>query len=384
MKIILKKIGGVKVKDYMSFELKSFLSKRKTVLLIATLLGGAIWLFTAIHFQNLGDHEGEMYDELNETRLSLRSIETYYREDPENETLSDNIFQQQSLTASMYNGILFEEANWLYESGEELGELRLSFAELNQEELPSALFPPVHESKRQVAEYSRLQETNHDVLIDSRNTSDYLRLLMQYFGVFAFLFLTVFASDIGVEDFNHKTMVQGYPVPPISRMLTQVGIYLGSILAGSLFVLLLAGIFVSFFWGMSDVTYPMGIYSFGAYQAIPVWQGIIWFVLYYAFLALHIIVLSLLLNHLFKNVYATLVIMIFLYGISFLFPDLSATLAWTPLPYYQMTSVFQGGIAESGHAFAHLQSGIHILAIYSIITLVIMITIERRRAVNIK
>jgi len=371
------------VKDYMSFELKYFLSKRKTVLLIATLLGGAIWLFAAIHFQNLGDHEGEMYDELNETRLSLRSIETYYREDPENETLSDNILEQQSLTASMYNGILFEEASWLYESGEELGELRLEFAELNQEALPSTLFPPVHESKRQVAEYSRLQETNHDVLIDSRNTSDYLRLLMQYFGVFAFLFLTIFASDIGVEDFNHKTMVQGYPVPPISRMLTQVGIYLGSILTGSLFVLLLAGSFVSLIWGVSDVTYPMGIYSFGAYQAIPVWQSIIWFVLYYAFLTLHIIVLSLLLNHLFKNIYATLVIMIFLYGISFLFPDLSAALAWTPLPYYQMTSVFQGAIAESGRAFAHLQSGILILAIYSIIILVIMTTIERRRAVNI-
>lgn len=373
------------MKDYMSFELKAFFSKRKTLLLIVTLLVGAFLLFAAIHFQNLGDHEGEMYDELNETRLTLRSVENYYREDSDDITLADNVYQQQSLTATMYNGILFENSDWLYESGEDLGNLRLEFAALNEDdELPDTLFPPIHESKRQVVEYSALQEANADVLIDSRNTSDYLRLMMQYFGVFAFLFLAVFASDIGIEDFNHQTMVQGYPVHPVSKMLTQVGVYLGSILAGSLFVLLIAIIFVSLFWGMSDLTYPMGIYSFGGYQAMPVWQGLLWFFLYYAFLAFHIIILSLLFNRLFKNKYATLVSLVFIYGLSFLFPNVSASLAWTPLPYYQMTAILEGAIAERGYSFAHLQRGLFILAFYAIAVLIIMTISERRKALKYK
>jgi len=366
------------LRDYILFELKGFVKKRKTLYLILVLLGGAFLLFGAIQFQDLGNHEAQMYDELNQTRLALRSVETYYTEDSDEETLSDNIYRQQSLAATMYNGILFEDTQWLSESGQELAELRIEFSELNEnEDLPPSLFPPLHESKRQIAEYGALNQSNHPVQVDSRNTSSYLRLLMQYFGLFAFIFLVVFASDIGIEDFRHQSMVDGYPIHPVARIFTQISIYFTSILTGSLFVLLIAILFVSLFWRMTDLTYPMAIFSFGEFQAIPVWEGLLWFILYYAFLTLHIIALSLLLNHLFKNMYATIVGLVFLYSLPLLFPNLFSTLTWTPLPYYQMTPILKGAIAEQSPFFADVQSAVFILLLYTILTLLFLVFFKR-------
>lgn len=351
---------------YFVFEAKAFLFQKKILGLFALWFLIGFGLLGQILFLDYGNHEATLYNELNDTRVVLRSVETYYRESETEVTLADNLFEQQGLVAMKYNGIKFSESDWFYESGIELAQLRLAAEDYSDDKVPSTLFPSRDVSKRQLVEYGAMRDAGLPIRLDSQNVYDYSLKLLSIYGSVAFLFTLLLSSDVGLRDLAHPTLVKGYPMQVNTRQLIQTGIIA---FGGTIGLLVLTGTtfaLTQMLWPINDWLRPIGYYAQMDYLAVPLIQYVLQFALYLLVLMMHTTLFSFLMNQVFKNQYVTIMIGGLLYAAGFLLSSNLAWVRWLPLPYYHIDQVFTGFLAEQVHPQIHSLQGIFILLIWGI------------------
>lgn len=357
------------MKTYFLFEGKAFLFQKKILGILTTWFLISLVLLGKIVFLNAGNHEEELYNELNDTRVVLRSVETYYRESEAEVTLADNLFAQQSLIATKYNGILFDTPEWFYDAGIELAQLRLDANEYPVDKVPSTLFPPPNQSQRELVEYQAREAADLPVRKDSQNLYDYTTKLLAIYGILAFLFTLFLSSDIGLRDFDHPSLIKSYPIQRNTRLFIQTGIHA---LSGSLALFLLtvfSFIIVQVLWGTSDWLWPIAYYVQFEYKTIPLIQYLFVFLSYLFLLMTHTSLLNYLMNQLFKNQYVSLMIGSLLYGMGWIISAEQSWVRWFPIPYYHVDKVLTGFLAEEVHLGIDISRGILTLLIWGIIFL---------------
>lgn len=365
------------MKEYLLFEAKAFLFQKKVLGILVLWFLISLGLLGQIVFLDEGNHEEELYNELNDTRLVLRSVENYYRESDSEVTLADNLYDQQSLIASKYNGILFDQPNWFYEDGIDLANLRLEAEDYPDEKVPSSLFPRRDISEREKMEYQARSEEELPIRKNSKNFYDYSVKLLSLYGGFAFLFALILSSDVGLRDLAHPSLVKNYPMKRNTRLFIQTGTHA---LGGSLSLFLLSGIsffIAQFLWGSSDWLWPVAYYSKLTYQTVPLIQYVFLFSAFLFLLMIHTSLFSYLMNHLFENQYVTLMIGAILYAIGFILPSTGSWISWTPLPYYHLDKVLTGFFAETVQADIYLGRGLLSLLIWGMIFLFISLQFIR-------
>ncbi len=357
------------MKTYLLFEVKAFLFQKKILGILTTWFLISLVLLGQIVFLNAGNHEEEIYNELNDTRVVLRSVETYYRESETEVTLADNLFAQQSLIATKYNGILFDTPEWFYSAGIELAQLRLDANEYPEEKIPSSLFPPPDRSQRQLVEYQAREAADLPVREDSENLYDYTTKLLAIYGTLAFLFTLFLSSNIGLRDFAHPSLIKSYPIQRNTRLFIQTGIHA---LGGSLALFLLTAlsfIIVQVLWGASDWAWPVGYYAQFGYKTIPLIQYLLLFLGYLFVLMIHTSLFNYLMNQLFKNQYVSLMVGSLLYGMGWILSSGQSWLRWLPVPYYHLDRVLTGFLAEEVHLGIDISRGILTLLIWGFLFL---------------
>lgn len=356
---------------YLLFEVKAFLYQKKMIGILALWFSISIGLLGQIIFLDAGNHKEEIYNELNDTRVVLRSVETYYRQTEEEQTLSDNLFAQQSLIASKYNGLIFDTPEWFYSAGTELAQLRLDADDYPEEKIASSLFPPTDFSQRQIVEYKDREIKTLPVRENSENLYDYTLKLLPVYGSLAFLFTLFLSSDIGLRDLNHLSLVKSYPIQRKKRVFIQTAIY-G--VGGSLCLILLTAIsfmIVQLLWGTSDWLWPVGYYIRFEYKTIPLIQYLLLFMSYLFVLMIHTTLFNFLMNQLFKNKYVSLMIGSLLYGLGRIISTGQSWVRFFPFPYYHLDRAFTGFLSEEVHAGIDISRGFFTLFIWGIIFLFI-------------
>lgn len=377
------------MKTYITFEGKAFFFRKKILGFLALWLLIGLGLLGQILFLDYGNHEETVYNELNDTRVVLRSVETYYRESETEVTLADNLFKQQELSALKYNGILFDNADWFYDAGMELAQLRLEADEYPEEKVSSTLFPSRDISQRQFVEYEAMKQNELPVRIDSQNMYDYSTKIFSIYGSLAFLFALFLSSDIGLRDFSHPSLVKNYPIQTNVQLFIQTGI---TAIGGTFGLILLMGInllIAQALWSTNDWSWPIGYYNQLKYLAIPLIQYGMKLLLYLFVLMVHTTLFSFLVNQLFKNQYVTLMVGSLLYSGGFLLSSAQSWIRWLPLPYYHLDKVLTGFLAEQVHPKIDLTRALFILFIWSILFLLISLKLtnpsikkEKRYATN--
>lgn len=355
------------MRTYITFEEKAFFFQKKILGLLVLWLLIGLGLLGQIIFLDYGNHEADLYNELNDTRVVLRSVETYYRESETEVTLADNLYEQQGLLAMKYNGIKFEESDWFYDAGIELAELRLAADDYSDEKVPPTLFPSRDVSERQLVEYEALQKADLHIRIDSKNVYDYGVKLLSIYGTIAFIFTLLLSSDVGLRDLSHPTLVKSYPIQANSRQLIQTGIVS---LGGTVGLVLLTGVNIGLaqvVWSTNDWLRPIGYYGSLQYVAIPLVQYIVRFAFYLLVLMMHTTLFSFLMNQVFKNQYVTIMTGSLLYATSFLLTSNQGWMRWLPFPYYHVDNVLTGFLAEQVHPEMHLMRGVLILFIWGMV-----------------
>lgn len=355
------------MRTYLTFEGKAFFFQKKILGLLTLWFFLGIGLLGQIIFLNHGNQEATLYNELNDTRVVLRSVETYYRESETEVTLADNLYEQQGLLAMKYNGIKFEESDWFYDAGIELAELRLAAADYSAEKVPPTLFPSRDVSERQLVEYEAMQEAQLPNRTDSENVYDYSVKLLSIYGTLAFLFTLLLSSDIGLRDLSHPTLVKSYPIQANKRHLIQTGIIAFSGTVGLLFLLGMNLGLAQIVWSTSDWLRPIAYYAQLKYLTIPLIQYVYQFSLYVFVLMIHTTLFSFLINQVFKNQYVTIMIGSLMYAVGFLLSSNQAWMRWLPFPYYHVDQVFSGFLAEQVHPQMHTLRGLFILLSWGIV-----------------
>lgn len=372
------------MRTYIIFEAKAFFFQKKILGLFVLWLLVGLGILGQINFLDYGNHEVGLYNELNDTRVVLRSVETYYRDSETEMTLADNLYKQQNLLAMKYNGVKFEESDWFYNAGMELAELRLDADDYSDEKVPASLFPSRDLSERQFVEYEALKEAQLPNRIESKNVYDYGKKILSIYGTLAFLFTLLLSSDVGLRDLSHPTLVKNYPIQANTRQLIQTGII---VLGGTVGLLILTGVnfgLARIVWSTSDWVWPIGYYQSMQYLAIPLVQYILYFAFYLFILMIHTTLYSFLVNQVFKNQYVTIMTGGLLYAFGFLLTSNQGWMRWLPFPYYHVDNVLTGFLAEQVHPEIHLVDGVLVLLIWGMLFmgLSFMLTSPRRRKEN--
>lgn len=359
------------MREYLLFEVKAFLFQKKNLGILAVWFLISLGIIGQILFLDEGNHEEELYNELNDTRIVLRTVENYYRESDSEVTLADNLYQQQGLIASKYNGILFSEDDWFYQAGIELADLRLAADDYSDEKVPPSLFPRKDFSKRQRAEYQVRKEKELPVRTNSKNLYDYSIKLLSLYGSLAFLFTLLLTSDLGLGDLSHPSLVKSYPIKRNSRLFIQTGT---RILAGTIGLALLSGLslfLAEIIFKRSDWLWPVAYYNQSSYQTMNLFQYVFLLLAFLFLLMIHTSFFSYLMNQLFENQYVTLMIGAVVYSIGFILPSTGGWISWLSIPYYHLDKVMTGFFAEEVYAGIDLSRGIISLILWGVFFLLI-------------
>lgn len=359
------------MREYLLFEAKAFLFQKKNLGILAVWFLISLGMIGQILFLDEGNHEEELYNELNDTRIVLRTVENYYRESESEVTLADNLYKQQGLIASKYNGILFAEDDWFYQAGIELADLRLVADDYPDEKVPPSLFPRRDFSKRQKLEYQVRKEDELPVRRDSKNLYDYSIKLLSLYGSLAFLFTLLLTSDLGLGDLSHPSLVKSYPIKRNTRLFIQTAT---RILAGTIGLALLSGLslfLAEIIFKRSDWLWPVAYYNQSSYQTMNLFQYVFLLLAFLFLLMIHTSFFSYLMNQLFENQYVTLMIGAVVYSIGFILPSTGGWISWLSIPYYHLDKVMTGFFAEEVYAGIDLSRGIISLILWGVFFLLI-------------
>lgn len=356
------------MRNYFVFELKRFLKDTKTLFMVLALFTFFGAVFYGIHNQGLGDQERKLAEELNQTRILSQYAQQYNRENEEELALGSNLSQQQAMLASQANGITFDHPDWYIESGLELAQLRLEMHENESfSELPTSLLPKENMMHRDLVELKAIQENSISVMGNSESAAGFIRESLFFFGLLAFGYLLVFASDILMDDFEHGTMLESYPVTLLQKYASKLIIYSTGVLTITGLTMGIAAAIVSLVWGIGNFNYPIVLYLLGDFKVISLLGYILLFLLYYFVLAIHIILLAMILNRYLKNNIATIIVGLVLFIIPYLYPPIGYYLRFLPFYYYNMAYLFNGQFGIDISHFMDIGMGMLMLSLYSIL-----------------
>lgn len=369
------------MKNYFMFELKKFLKNRKTffmVLAFVTFLGV---VFYAINTQGLGDQQRKLDEELNQTRVLSQYTQQYNQENEEEYALGQNVSKQQQIIATQANGLIFDQPNWYLESGLELATLRLDMQDNDAfSELPMSLLPSKDAMYRNLVELETLNEDSMPTMVNSESAAGFMREVLFIFGFFAFGYLLVFGSDISMDDFEHSTMIESYPITTLQKISSKLLIYSIGTTAMTIVSFLFSGLIVSLIWEVGNFSYPVGLYLLGNFATVPLWSYILLFFLYYFILAIHVFLLTMALNRYVRNSIATIIVGLVLFILPYLYPVLTNHSNFLPFHYYNIIALFDGQFAMEAAGFMDLGIGMLVLILYSILLFFIIFRKDKKQS----
>lgn len=341
-------------------------------------------IFYSINQNDLGSQEKRLDEELNQTRILSQYAQQYNKENDEEFSLSANINQQQSLLASQANGLTFNNTEWYLNSGIELAKLRLEMQKSDSfSELPGTLLPKEDIIARDLIKLKVIEEDSREILKDAKSSSSFVQEALSLFGLVAFGYLLFFGNDLVIDDFEHKTMLKSYPVTPLERFATKLLIYSVSAILMLGVSLAISSVLTSLYWDVGDFSYPIGLYLAGQFQAVPLWQYISLYLIYYFILSIHTFLLVMVLNHYLKNSIGTMIIGMLLYTLPYLLQPIASYLKIFPFHYYNLGYLFNGRFGTELSDIMDLRLGAVVLLVYSLFFILITIRKEKLHTQNI-
>lgn len=368
------------MKNYFIFELKRFVKNRKTLFMILALFTFFGVIIFSINNQGLGDQRRKLDEELNQTRILSQYTMQYNEENEDEFALGQNVIRQQQILASQANGIIFDQAEWYLDSGVELATLRLEMRDNEAyAELPGSLMPSEDAMHRDLVELESIEEQETPLMDDAESGSGFVREALFIFGLLAFGYLLIFGSDISMDDFEHGTMIESYPMTTLQKVTSKLLIYSTGVTAATALAFLVAMVIASFMWGWGNFSYPIGTYLVGGFAAVPVWTYLLLFFIYYFILAIHTFLLAMALNRYLKNSIATIIVGLVLFIVPYIYPALTNFLIFLPFHYYNVNALFNGQFAMDITELMHFGTGALVLVLYSVLLFYIILRKEKRQ-----
>ncbi|WP_025785310.1 hypothetical protein [Sporosarcina sp. D27] len=334
--------------NYILFETKMLLHNRKN-----WLLGIAIILFFPIYYLQYSQTDIEtLRDQKNIEAEQFHSIFKAFpeemRETKEGQNIYDNLTEQASLINMQRFYLWDEEENASYiKDGLRLNELRLELHEAGNKGIhPNYIFSK-EEIHKEIALLNYYQKHSVSITPDPFVASNYIPAALDTIGGLPFsLLVLLIGSSMLLHDQQNRSVMNGLPVSFLQKMFSKVGIHLGQI-----FVFLVAGIgigsvYVAMKTGWGSFTSPVLLYSSGNFTAVSTVHYVLLQLLAFLLISFLLLVASILVNDLTKNMYATVLSIVFLLLLPSLLLSAGIDASWLrPLVMIDIGAVLSGEAA---------------------------------------
>ena len=338
------------MKDYLSFEMKLFLKNKKNQFLFLGVFFLLISLLFYLSFQNVNDIAEKTKNEAATIRNAIAYVPTHeIEENPATERYpfyqhllnESRAVASQEVALTMHNNL-----NMYVEAGLEVVDVRIQAHQEGYSTLPEEFIIPLSQSLKEREIYHYLQDRNMQIEPDAQNGANYLAIAVTWFSAISFFFLLMLLSDVLLQDEEHKTIIDAYPIDSNQKITGKIVIQ--TVSSATILVVLFAigYLLSSFIFRAGTLSYPETIYWKETFIAIPTYLYIwVFFGLFFIFI-IHMILFSAVLNVVFKNKYLNIFIGGALYVFGFLFSPQVSMFRFTPISYFDPAGILNGRLAE--------------------------------------
>lgn len=316
-------------------------SNRKNIfayIFVAVVVFGLV-LF--VKTEDLGNLEKEIAGESQSLSLALSKFQNVDATDNGNGSdLYKNLALQRQFVAKQSMSLTMNRPELFIDTAIDLANLRAESFDMEGFDTVANYLPSKIDNQLDRVFYLYLKKTGMSLSVNSLSFFPFLAYLFGMLGSFWFIFMSIYSSGIMIEDFQHTSLIKGYPITfdkyvmakCISSMLV-VGVFLLELFICSLPLI--------FFNGLGDPFYPIAIFD-GVFDVYPIYQYVGVSTLYMIFIAIFTILLSVILNVLLKNMYLTMFVQLLLYIFPMLFPSMMNLVPFNPFNYLNFSSVLNG------------------------------------------
>ncbi|MEN2767597.1 hypothetical protein [Ornithinibacillus xuwenensis] len=261
------------------------------------------------------------------------------------------------------------------ENGLEINQLRLKVHELGNAGIPDHLIVPKEEILKEDALLHYIQDHDLPIESDSFATNHYFtNVLTMLSGLLFLVIVLISGNEMLLYEKSHQSVMRGFPLSFMSKVISKVMIQFFHIIAFLLVGFVIGSIYVTKKFNAGDFSFPILIYQNEDYIAVSTGQYLLYMFLGLALATLLLLFLSILLNMLFKNAFANILIGL---GI-FILPDIAMAAGFKatflhPIKFIDVNKVLSGELAtELGNSSIDYWNA---MAYLGIITILVFATI---------
>ncbi|WP_077605056.1 hypothetical protein [Oceanobacillus sojae] len=267
-----------------------------------------------------------------------------------------NLISQSSHLANRTLGLLMDDQDTYIKGAIELTKVRDEVYTMDGFEDVAQFIPTYRQNQLDHALFTEIHNQEERLLVHNFNFPTYIILFLFALGYGWYLLVGIFSSDILLDETNHKSLVNGYPLSIASKLFAKLLSYFLFVFICLVLTFTIAITSAAVFYNF-DLNYPVALFN-GNYLAIPVWQYIGISFLYLSCLSLMAIAISILLNYCFKNLYMIIFVHFFVFFIVYLLPVLGEWMSFLPFNYFNFQTVADGSVSEmTGNTAITLTNG---------------------------
>ena len=308
---------------YLLFESKLLLLNKKN-----WLLGLALVLFFPLYYSHYSQLDiVETKEKVTVKAYNFHEVFDYFPgsvwQTEEGKEMYANLLEQQGLLfwQKLYldndknvDGYFGAGPNFhkFFDVGMKLNELRLDLHQRGNKGIHQDHIVPIDEILKENALFRYYKEHELSYIQDPFKASNYIPVALNLLSGTLFCILVLLAgSSMLVNDQLHRSVLYGFPVSFMQKAISKVGVHLVQIMIFLCVATLIGSYYVARKAGWGDFRAPVLIYQDADFIAVSMLRYLFYMLVAFALIALLLLFTFLFINLVTKNLYATIVIILF-------------------------------------------------------------------------
>lgn len=316
-------------------------TEKKTIFAILAIAIFSLTLSIYSYQTELGNPIVQKSNEALMVKAALNKFEVVdATEDGPGSPLYKNVVQQDAAFTRQGMSLKTDRPELYVDSALELTQLRKDAFTMNEYEKIADIMPEMIENELDYYYYSYISQLETPPPFANYTYTEFLMYLLGFVGAFWFLVVAVYSSNIMIEDFNHMTLIKGYPISFDRYVLAKVFVA-WSITCLFMVTLILFSLPYGFLGKWGSLSSVIAVWN-GEVQMAAVLSYTGFAIGYMLLLSLVAIVSSVILNVLVRNVYITIFIQLGLVALPIMFPRSATLVPWYPYHYINFPALLRG------------------------------------------
>ena len=306
-------------------------TNRKNLVALLAVVAIVFGCMFFIKAQSVGDQLNEKKSDYYSSRAVLSKFQVKdASEKGDGSDLFKNLTQQKSAIALQIASLTVEDYPLYYEASLRIAELRQKAFDLEGYEKVADLLPSRLQNAMNYLYYKTMVNTGQDSV---NNLSDYIPCLLFFFSLVGggwYIFISFYTSSLLLDDFEHSSIIKGYPVRFDHYILSKCIITF--IYIAAFITLIFISALPLLFNGLGEITESVKVYLGEAVLVSSI--GYIGRCIgYMLVISLFVMLLSIILNVLLKNMYLTLFVHFIMFFLPVIFPSLISFFPYNPFHF---------------------------------------------------